>query len=68
MLRVRAARAADVPAIFALIGELADYERLRHQMVGRSAPASSVCSMRCGPTRELAPELPSPGASWPSVA
>ena len=34
MLRLRAAQAADVPAIFTLIGELADYERLRHQMVG----------------------------------
>jgi len=35
MLRLRAAEAADVPAIFKLIGELADYERLRDQMVGR---------------------------------
>jgi GNAT superfamily N-acetyltransferase len=34
MLRLRAAQAADVPAIFALIGELADFERLRHQMIG----------------------------------
>ncbi|MGH8141503.1 MAG: GNAT family N-acetyltransferase [Steroidobacteraceae bacterium] len=34
MLRLRAAQAADVPEIFALIGALADYERLRHQMVG----------------------------------
>jgi GNAT superfamily N-acetyltransferase len=34
MLRVRAAEAADVPAIFELIGELADYERLRHQLAG----------------------------------
>jgi GNAT superfamily N-acetyltransferase len=35
MLRLRAAAEADVPAIFELIGELADYERLRDQMVGR---------------------------------
>ncbi len=35
MLRLRAAEEADVPAIFELIGELADYERLRDQMVGR---------------------------------
>jgi GNAT superfamily N-acetyltransferase len=34
MLRLRAAEEADVPAIFQLIGELADYERLRAQMVG----------------------------------
>ena len=34
MLRLRAAEAADVPVIFRLIGELADYERLRHKMVG----------------------------------
>ncbi len=34
MLRLRAAQAADVPVIFELIGELADYERLRHKMVG----------------------------------
>ena len=34
MLRLRAAEAADVPVIFQLIGELADYERLRHKMVG----------------------------------
>jgi len=34
MLRLRAAQATDVPAIFALIGELADYEQLRHQMSG----------------------------------
>jgi GNAT superfamily N-acetyltransferase len=34
MLRLRAAEAADVPVIFELIGELADYERLRHKMVG----------------------------------
>jgi hypothetical protein len=31
---LRAAEAADVPVMFQLIGELADYERLRHQMVG----------------------------------
>jgi GNAT superfamily N-acetyltransferase len=35
MLNLRAATPADVPAIFELIGELADYERLREQMVGR---------------------------------
>jgi GNAT superfamily N-acetyltransferase len=35
MLSLRAAEPADVPAIFQLIGELADYERLRHQMVGK---------------------------------
>ena len=34
MLRLRAADESDVPAIFQLIGELADYERLRAQMVG----------------------------------
>jgi GNAT superfamily N-acetyltransferase len=34
MLCLRAAEAADVPVIFELIGELADYERLRHKMVG----------------------------------
>jgi GNAT superfamily N-acetyltransferase len=34
MLGLRTAEAADVPVIFALIGELADYERLRHKMVG----------------------------------
>jgi len=34
MLRLRAAAEPDVPAIFELIGELADYERLRAQMVG----------------------------------
>jgi GNAT superfamily N-acetyltransferase len=36
MLRLRAAETADVPVIFQLIGELADYERLRHKMVGRA--------------------------------
>src|ERR1039457_4661780 len=36
MLRLRAAEPADVPVIFQLIGELADYERLRHKMVGRA--------------------------------
>jgi GNAT superfamily N-acetyltransferase len=35
MLRLRAAIESDVPAIFGLIGELADYERLRPQMVGK---------------------------------
>lgn len=34
MLRLRPAVPADLPDIFALIGELADYERLRDQMVG----------------------------------
>jgi len=34
MLRLRAADESDVPVIFELIGELADYERLRTQMVG----------------------------------
>jgi GNAT superfamily N-acetyltransferase len=34
MLNVRSAQADDVPVIFELIGELADYERLRAQMVG----------------------------------
>jgi GNAT superfamily N-acetyltransferase len=34
MLRLRDAEQSDVPAIFQLIGELADYERLRTQMVG----------------------------------
>jgi GNAT superfamily N-acetyltransferase len=37
MLRLRPAVEADVPAIFELIGELADYERLRPQMVGSAA-------------------------------
>ena len=34
MLQLRAAEAADVPSIHQLIGELADYERLRHRVVG----------------------------------
>jgi GNAT superfamily N-acetyltransferase len=34
MLRLRAAEPADVPAIITLIGELADYERLRAEMTG----------------------------------
>ncbi|HTW75400.1 MAG TPA: GNAT family N-acetyltransferase [Steroidobacteraceae bacterium] len=34
MLRLRAAEAADVPEIFAMIGELADFERLRARMIG----------------------------------
>jgi GNAT superfamily N-acetyltransferase len=34
MLRLRAAEAADVPVIHQLIGELADFENLRHQMRG----------------------------------
>ncbi len=36
MLRLRAAIESDVPAIFELIGELADFERLRPQMVGKA--------------------------------
>jgi GNAT superfamily N-acetyltransferase len=36
MLRLRTAQAADVPLIFELIGELADYERLQHKMVGNA--------------------------------
>lgn len=34
MLQVRAAEPADAAVIFHLIGELADYERLRHEVVG----------------------------------
>jgi|ERR1700722_3229629 len=34
MLRLRAAAESDLADIFELIGELADYERLREQMVG----------------------------------
>jgi GNAT superfamily N-acetyltransferase len=34
MLQLRAAEAADIPVMFQLIGELADYERLREKMVG----------------------------------
>lgn len=34
MLRLRAAAESDLEDIFELIGELADYERLREQMVG----------------------------------
>jgi len=34
MLQLRAAEPADIPVIFQLIGELADFERLRHKMVG----------------------------------
>jgi len=37
MLRLRAAREADVAVIFELIGELADYERLRPQFLGSVA-------------------------------
>ncbi|MGH8232482.1 MAG: GNAT family N-acetyltransferase [Steroidobacteraceae bacterium] len=36
MLRLRAAEPTDVPAIFDLIGELAEYERLAHKMVGNA--------------------------------
>jgi GNAT superfamily N-acetyltransferase len=35
MLRIRAAEPTDSAIIFELIGELSDYERLRHEMVGR---------------------------------
>lgn len=35
--QVRAAGPQDVPAIHGLIGELADYEQLRHQFVGTPA-------------------------------
>jgi GNAT superfamily N-acetyltransferase len=35
MLKVRAAQPQDLPVIHELIGELADYERLRSQMVGK---------------------------------
>lgn len=34
MLQLRAAQAPDVPVLYQLIGELADYERLRHRVVG----------------------------------
>lgn len=34
MMQLRVAQAADVEGIFQLIGELAQYERLAHQMVG----------------------------------
>ncbi|MET0291613.1 MAG: GNAT family N-acetyltransferase [Steroidobacteraceae bacterium] len=34
MFTVRTARESDAEAIHALIGELADYEKLRHQMTG----------------------------------
>jgi GNAT superfamily N-acetyltransferase len=34
---IRDARPADVAAIHGLIGELADYEKLRHQMTGTAA-------------------------------
>jgi GNAT superfamily N-acetyltransferase len=34
MLQIRAAQPADAVVIFRLIGELADYERLRHEVVG----------------------------------
>lgn len=36
MLQLREATPADIPAIHTLIGELADYERLRDQMVGNA--------------------------------
>lgn len=34
MLQLRAAQVADVPLLHQLIGELADYEQLRHRVVG----------------------------------
>lgn len=34
MLQIRAAEPADAAVIFQLIGELADYERLRHEVIG----------------------------------
>ncbi len=34
MLQIRAAQPVDAAVIFQLIGELADYERLRHEVVG----------------------------------
>ncbi len=34
MLQIRAAEPGDAAVIFELIGELADYERLRHQVAG----------------------------------
>jgi GNAT superfamily N-acetyltransferase len=36
MLQLRAAEAADVPLLYQLIGELADYERLSERFVGRA--------------------------------
>jgi len=36
MLRLRAAIESDLPVIFELIGELADYERLREQLIGKA--------------------------------
>ncbi|MBD1913032.1 MULTISPECIES: GNAT family N-acetyltransferase [unclassified Leptolyngbya] len=36
-LTLRSATAADADLIFALIGELADYEKLRHQVTGSAA-------------------------------
>ena len=35
MLELRAAQAADVPLLYQLIGELADYEHLRDRFVGQ---------------------------------
>ena len=35
MIELRAAEPDDVPVIFDLVGELADYERLRTKMVGK---------------------------------
>ena len=37
MLQLRAAQAADISVLYQLIGELADYERLRHRFVGTPA-------------------------------
>lgn len=46
-LVVRPARAADVPAIHGMIGELAEYERLSHAM---SAGAEDIARALFGPT------------------
>jgi GNAT superfamily N-acetyltransferase len=40
-VRIREATAQDVDAIHGLIGELADYEKLRHEFVGASADLAS---------------------------
>ncbi len=58
-LRIRPATSADVPLIRALIGELADYEKLRHEVVATEAalaaalfgerPAAEVLIAEVGP-------------------
>lgn len=40
--RIRPATAADVPLILALIGELADFERLRHEVVATEASLAAA--------------------------